>query len=50
MQTDSEHPRKNPKLYLDEHKVKQDPLDYGLADDLFDLETYKKKFEIVIIR
>lgn len=39
-----------PRLYLDEHKVKQDPHDYGLADDELNLETFKKKLKIVIVR
>ena len=39
-----------PKLYLDEHKLKEDPHDYGLADDVFDIETFKKRFQIVIVR
>lgn len=40
----------HPKLHLDEHKVKQDPHDYGLADDVFDIEIWKKRFQIVIVR
>lgn len=40
----------HPKLHLEEYKVKQDPHDYGLADDGFDIETFKKKFQIVPVR
>lgn len=39
-----------PRLYLDEHKIKQDPHDYGLADDEWTLESFKKKFKIVVVR
>ncbi|XP_055859173.1 DNA-directed RNA polymerases I and III subunit RPAC1 [Episyrphus balteatus] len=41
---------RKPRLYLDEHKLKQDPHDYGLADDEWNLETFKKKFQIVVVR
>ncbi|TMW54779.1 hypothetical protein DOY81_000012 [Sarcophaga bullata] len=39
-----------PKLYMDEYKLKQDPHDYGLADEPIDIETFKKKMKIVIVR
>lgn len=39
-----------PRLYLDEHKLKQDPHDYGLADDDWSMESFKKKFKIVVVR
>lgn len=39
-----------PKLYMDEYKLKQDPQDYGLADEPINVESFKKKFQIVIIR
>lgn len=39
-----------PKLYMDEYKLKQDPHDYGLADEPIDIETFKAKMKIVIIR
>ncbi|KAI9586601.1 DNA-directed RNA polymerases I and III subunit RPAC1 [Glossina fuscipes] len=46
MQTSDERP----KLYMDEHKLKQDPHDYGLADDPFDIESFKRKFKIIVVR
>lgn len=39
-----------PRIYLEEHKLKQDPHDYGLADDEWTLEAFKKKFKIVVVR
>lgn len=39
-----------PRLYMDEYKLKQDPHDYGLADEPIDIETYKAKMRIVIVR
>ena len=39
-----------PRNYLDEHKIKQDPHDCGLADDLWDFEVFKQNFKIVVIR
>ncbi|XP_055376014.1 DNA-directed RNA polymerases I and III subunit RPAC1 [Condylostylus longicornis] len=39
-----------PRNYLDEYKIKQDPYDCGLADDLWDFEQFKEKFKIIIIR
>ncbi|XP_017470984.1 PREDICTED: DNA-directed RNA polymerases I and III subunit RPAC1 [Rhagoletis zephyria] len=46
MSTDTQRPR----LYMDEHKLKQDPHDYGLADEPFNLETFKNKFQIVVVK
>lgn len=46
MSSDEEHP----KLHLEEYKVKLDPHDYGSADDGFDIQTFKKKFQIVPVR
>lgn len=39
-----------PRLYLDEHKLKQDAHDYGLADDDWDINEFKKKFRIVVVK
>lgn len=39
-----------PKIYLTEYKVKQDAHDYGMADDLWSFENFKKKFRIVVVR
>ncbi|XP_036347013.1 DNA-directed RNA polymerases I and III subunit RPAC1-like [Rhagoletis pomonella] len=39
-----------PRLYMDEYKLKQDPHDYGLADEPFNLETFKNKFQIVVVK
>lgn len=39
-----------PRVYLEEYKIKQDPYDYGLADDEWDFEKFKRKFKIVIVR
>ncbi|XP_065355743.1 DNA-directed RNA polymerases I and III subunit RPAC1 [Calliphora vicina] len=42
--------QEKPKLYMDEYKLKQDPQDYGLADDPVDIETFKKKMQIIVVR
>ncbi|XP_034669344.1 DNA-directed RNA polymerases I and III subunit RPAC1 [Drosophila subobscura] len=42
--------RKEPLLYMEEHRVKEDPQDYGLADDVFNMEVFKKKLQVAIIR
>ncbi|ALC38194.1 CG3756 [Drosophila busckii] len=39
-----------PLLYMEEYKVKQDPQDYGLADEVFNIEAFKNKLQIVIVR
>lgn len=39
-----------PRVYLTEYKLKQDAHDYGMADDLWSFENFKKKFRIVIVR
>lgn len=39
-----------PRLHLEEYKLKQDPQDYGIADDIWDLERFKRQFKIVIVR
>lgn len=41
---------KTPRLHLEEYKLKQDPQDYGIADDVWDLEKFKRQFKIVIVR
>ncbi|KAJ6646149.1 DNA-directed RNA polymerases I and III subunit RPAC1 [Pseudolycoriella hygida] len=41
---------KKPKLYLLEHKIKEDPHDYGLADNPWNIKTFKKEFEITVVR
>lgn len=41
---------KKPRIYLEEYKLKQDPHDYGLSEDTWDLKKFKKNFRIVIIR
>ena len=39
-----------PRVYLEECKIKQDPNDYGMADTYWDLEDFKKRMKIVIVR
>lgn len=39
-----------PRSYLDEYKIRQDPHDCGLADDIWDFEIFKKLFKIIIVR
>ncbi|CAD7078736.1 unnamed protein product [Hermetia illucens] len=39
-----------PRIYLEEHKIKQDPNDCGMADEPWDFETFKNNFRIVIVR
>lgn len=39
-----------PRIYLTEYKLKQDAHDYGMADDLWSFENFKKKFRIVVVR
>lgn len=39
-----------PRIYLTEYKVKQDAHDYGMADDLWSFEEFKRKFRIVVVR
>ncbi|XP_055297970.1 DNA-directed RNA polymerases I and III subunit RPAC1 [Sitodiplosis mosellana] len=46
MEVDKEKPR----IYLTEYKVKQDAHDYGMADDLWSFEDFKRKFRIVVVR
>lgn len=46
MNSSSEKPR----IYLEEHKLKQGASDYGLADEHWDFEKFKKKFRVVIVR
>lgn len=41
---------KKPKLRLLEHKLKQDPHDYGLADEPWSIKSFKKEFQIVVVR
>lgn len=40
----------SPRLHLEEYKLKQDPQDYGIADEPWDLEKFKRQFNIVIVR
>lgn len=42
--------KKQPRLHLEEYKLKQDPQDYGIADEPWDLEKFKKQFKIVVVR
>ncbi|XP_032571324.1 DNA-directed RNA polymerases I and III subunit RPAC1 [Drosophila sechellia] len=42
--------RKEPLLYMEEYRVKQDPQDYGLADDVFSIQAFKEKLHIKIVR
>lgn len=39
-----------PKVYLTEYKLKQDAHDYGMADDVWSMDEFKKNFRIVIVR
>lgn len=39
-----------PKIYLDEHKLKTDDKDYGLADELWNFSKFKSKLKIVRVR
>lgn len=41
---------KKPLLYMEEYRVKQDPQDYGLADEVFNMEIFKEKLQVVIVR
>lgn len=38
------------KLYMEQYKTKQDPNDYGLADERWSLERFKEKMKIVIVK
>lgn len=42
--------KKQPLLYMEEYKVKQDPQDYGLADEVFNMDVFKSKLQVVIVR
>ncbi|KAH8377171.1 hypothetical protein KR093_003877, partial [Drosophila rubida] len=42
--------KKRPLLYLEEYKLKQDPQDYGLADEVFNMGAFKSKLQVVIVR
>ncbi|KAL9705584.1 hypothetical protein quinque_009102 [Culex quinquefasciatus] len=39
-----------PRIYLEEYKLKQDANDYGLADDFWDFERFKRQLQIVVVR
>lgn len=39
-----------PLIHQTEHKLQQDPNDYGMSDETWNLETFKNKFRIVIVR
>lgn len=41
---------KVPRIYLKEHKLKQDPHDYGLADDTWDINAFKSQFRVVVVK
>ncbi|XP_034101495.1 DNA-directed RNA polymerases I and III subunit RPAC1 [Drosophila sulfurigaster albostrigata] len=41
---------KQPLLYLEEYRLKQDPQDYGLADEVFNMSAFKSKLQVVIVR
>lgn len=38
------------RLHLEEYKLKQDPQDYGIADEPWNFEQFKQYFKIVIVR
>ncbi|XP_064539230.1 DNA-directed RNA polymerases I and III subunit RPAC1 [Drosophila montana] len=42
--------KEQPLLYMEEYKVKQDPQDYGLADEVFNMDVFKSKLQVVIVR
>lgn len=44
------HRDEKPRLYLTEYKLKQDAHDYGMADEFWDFETFKKQFQIVVVK
>lgn len=39
-----------PRIYLTEYKIKQDAHDYGMADDFWNIDNFKKKFSIVVVK
>ncbi|EDW77592.1 uncharacterized protein Dwil_GK24584 [Drosophila willistoni] len=39
-----------PLLYMEEYRVKQDPQDYGLADEVFNIDIFKQKLKVTIVR
>lgn len=46
MEVDEQKPR----IYLTEYKIKEDAHDYGMADDEWSFEYFKRKFRIVVVR
>lgn len=42
--------KKKPLLYMEEYRTKQDPQDYGLADEVFNMDVFKSKLQVVIVR
>lgn len=42
--------KEKPRIYLDEYKLKQDPHDYGMADDLWSFEKFKRSIQIIVIK
>lgn len=38
------------KLYMEQYKTKQDPNDYGLADEEWSFERFKERMKIVVVR
>lgn len=41
---------KEPLVYMKEFRLLQDPYDNGLADEPFNIERFKKRLQIVIVR
>lgn len=39
-----------PLLHLEEYRLKQDPQDYGISDDVWNLERFKRQCKIVVVR
>lgn len=44
------HREEKPRIYLTEYKLKQDAHDYGMADDCWDFNAFKKQFQIVVVK
>lgn len=40
---------KKPRVYLEECKIKEDPNDYGFADEIFTIEKFKKSLKINLV-
>lgn len=50
MKKEGDKRRNKPKLYLEECKIKGDQEDYGLADDLWDFNDFKRRLKIIQVR